>query len=190
MPGSLSGSNFRPTRSRILRTTDAFVMKPTTRIRVGDLVSGERVKTRVAPRFHPVDQFGGYHPFFDKQRQNLRLKQFPKDGNVEDGNGDETPVGQKRSCGSENVQMGVPVQEIPGGLHRDDRCGQRRFPGDVTDERGDRLPCAPGKSWKKLAPVAECGAQCLRERKDQVAVGNGPDHLRTNELGPQDGALG
>jgi len=44
---------------------------------VRDIVSCERVKARVAPRFHPVDQLVGHHPFFDKQGENVCLKPFP-----------------------------------------------------------------------------------------------------------------
>jgi hypothetical protein len=88
------------------------------------------------------------------------------------------------------MQVGIPVQKLPGGLDGDDSGGKSIAAGIFTEERGKSLPGAQGEFWKKPSPIPECRPQDLGECEDEMPVRNGVDHLVPDEFHPQGGAFG
>ncbi len=88
------------------------------------------------------------------------------------------------------MQVGMPVQKLPGGLDGDDGGGKsvpfRVFP----EERGKSLPDAQGELGEKPSSMPECRPQDLGECENEMPVRDGVDHLLPDELGPQGDALG
>jgi hypothetical protein len=77
-----------------------------------NLLAGESMKSGVSPRSHPLDQFRRDHPLLEQQGQDLGLEEVPQDGGVEEGGVDKTAVRLERSGGSQDVQVGMPVQKL------------------------------------------------------------------------------
>ena len=102
----------------------------------------------------------------------------------------ETAVHPEGPGGSQDMQVGMPVQKLPGGLYGDDGGGKsvpfRVFP----EEHGKGLPGAQGKLGEKPPPVPEGRPQDLGECEDEMPVRNGADHLLPDEFHPQSGAFG
>lgn len=63
-------------------------------------------------------------PLPEEQGEDVGLEQAPQDGGIEDGRGDETSVRPEGPGGSQDMQVGMPVQKLPGGLDGDDSGGK------------------------------------------------------------------
>ena len=157
---------------------------------VGDLLAGVCMKSGVSPAPHPFDQFLRDHPFLEQQSQDVGLEQVPQDGGSKDGGVGETAVRPEGPRGSQDVQVGMPVEELPGSLDGDDGSGKRVASRIFTEDRGKSLPGAQGEFGENPSSMPECRPQDLGEREDEMPVGDGADHLLPDELGPQGGALG
>jgi hypothetical protein len=157
---------------------------------VGNLLAGVSMKPRVSPFPHPLDQFRRDHPLLAQQGQDVGLEEVPQYGGVEEGRVNETAVRPKGPCGSQDMQVGMPVQKLPGGLDGNNGGGKsvpfRVFP----EEHGKGFPGAQGKLGEKPPPVPEGRPQDLGECEYEMPVGDGADHLLADELCPQGGALG
>jgi hypothetical protein len=94
-----------------------------------------------------------------------------QDAGIEDGGVDETAVRPEGPRGSQDVQVGMPIQKLPGGLDGDNGGGKGVLTGIVTEERGHRLPGAYSEMRKKLASIPERRTQDLGEREDFDADG-------------------
>jgi hypothetical protein len=88
------------------------------------------------------------------------------------------------------MQVGMPVQKLPGGLDGDDSSGKSVAAGIFTEERGKSLPGAQGEFGEKPSPIPECRPQDLGECEDEMPVRNGAYHLLPDEFRPQGGAFG
>ena len=102
----------------------------------------------------------------------------------------ETAVRPEGPRGSQDVQVGMPVQKLPGRLDGDDGGGKGVTSRLFTEECREGLPDAQGEFGEKPSPAPESRAQDLWEREDEMPVGDGADHLLPDELGPEGGALG
>jgi hypothetical protein len=56
------------------------------------------------------DQFRRDHPLPEEQGKDVGLKEAPQDGGTEEGRGDETSVRPEGPGGSQDMQVGMPVQ--------------------------------------------------------------------------------
>jgi hypothetical protein len=130
--------------------TEVRVMHPTTRIRspqlhrrrsaaqrildVRNFLAGIGMKSGASPVLHPLDQFRRNHPLLEQEGQDVGLEQAPQDDSIEDGGMDETTVRPEGRRGSQDMQVGMPVQKLPGGLDGNDSGGKsvpfRVFPED------------------------------------------------------------
>jgi hypothetical protein len=90
------------------------------------------METGVSPVLHPLDQFRRDHPLPEEQGKDVGLEQAPQDGGIEDGRGDETSVRPEGPGGSQDMQVGMPVQKLPGGLDGDDSGGKSVAAGIFT----------------------------------------------------------
>ena len=144
----------------------------------------------MSPAPHPFDQFLRDHPFLEKQGQNVGLEQVPQDCGSKDGGVGETAVRPETPRGSQDVQVGMPVEELPGSLDGDDGGGKSVASRIFTEERGKSLPGAQGEFGEKPSSMPECRPQDLGEREDEMPVGDGADHLLPDKLGPPGGAFG
>jgi hypothetical protein len=70
----------------------------------------------VSPFSHPLDQFRRDHPFLAQQGQDVGLEQAPQDAGIEDGGVDETAVRPEGPRGSQDMQVWMPIQKLPGCL--------------------------------------------------------------------------
>lgn len=77
---------------------------------VGNLLAGVRMETFVPPFPHPLN------------------------GGVEEGRVNETAVRPEGPGGSQDMQVGMPVQKLPGGLDGDDDGGKSVSSGIFTQE--------------------------------------------------------
>jgi hypothetical protein len=144
----------------------------------------------MSPRFHPLDQFRRDHPLLQEQGQDVGLEQAPQDDGIEDGGMDETSVRPEGPRGSQDMQVGMPVQKLPGGLYGDDG-GEKRVPFRVfPEERGKSFPDAQGEFREKPSPVPEGRSQYLGECEDEMPVWDWADHLLPDEFSPKGGAFG
>ena len=82
------------------------------------------MKSFVPPRLHPLNRFRRDEPLPEKQGQDVGLKEIPKNSGVEEGGVDETAVRPEGPRGSQDMQVGMPVQKLPGGLDGDDGGGK------------------------------------------------------------------
>ena len=92
------------------------------------------MKSRVSPFPHPLDQFRRDHPLLEEQGQDVGLEQAPQDDGIEDGGVDETAVRPEGPRGSQDMQVGMPVQKLPGRLDGDNRGGKGVLTGIVPEE--------------------------------------------------------
>jgi hypothetical protein len=139
------------------------------------------METFVPPVLHPLDQFRRDHPLPEEQGKDVGLKEAPQDGGIEDGRGDETSVRPEGPGESQDMQVGMPVQKLPGGLDGDDSSGKSVAAGIFTEERGKSLPGAQGEFGEKPSPIPECRPQDLGECEDEMPVRNRADHLLPDE---------
>ena len=102
---------------------------------------------------------------------------------------DETAVRPEGPRGSQDVQVGMPVEKLPGGLDGDDGGGKSVASRIFTEERGKSLPGAQGEFREKPSSMSECRPQDLGECEDEMPMRDGADHLLPDEFGPQGGAF-
>jgi hypothetical protein len=88
------------------------------------------------------------------------------------------------------MQVGMPVEELPGCLDGNNGGGKSVPFRVVPEEGGKSFPDAQGEFGEKPSPMSECRPQDLWECEDEMPVGDGADHLLPDEFGPQGGALG
>jgi len=148
------------------------------------------MKSRVSPFPHPLNRFRQDEPLPEKPCQDVGLKEVPKNSGVEEVEVDETAVRPEGHRGSQDMQVGKPVQKLPGGLDGDDGGGKSASSRILTEERGKILPGAQGKFGEKPSPMSERRPRDLGEREDEMPVGDGADHLLPDEFRPQGGAFG
>jgi hypothetical protein len=101
-----------------------------------------------------------------QQGQDVGLEQAPQDDGIEGGRVDEAAVRPEGPCGSQDMQVGMPVPNLPGRLEGDDGGGKGVLTGIVAEERGHRLPGAQRELRKKLPPIPGCRPQDLGKRED------------------------
>lgn len=118
------------------------------------------------------------------------MEDVPQYGGVEEWRVNETAVRPEGPGGSQDMQVGMPVQKLPGGLDGDDGGGKSVAPGIFTEERGKSLPGAQGEFGEKPSLIPECRPQDLGECEDEMPVRNGADHPLPDEFHPQSGAFG
>jgi hypothetical protein len=106
---------------------------------------------------------------------------------------DSVPLGQLTpgavlcpgSVGGEQVEVGVPLQEISRGGHADDDAGASvvatREPDQLLDGFGSRA----SQLCEQLAAAAEQGTQQARDGQHHVAVGDFREDLLAQPLGPE-----
>ena len=82
------------------------------------------MKSRVSPFPHPLDQFRRDQPHLEQQGQDVGLEQVPQDDGIEGGRVDEAAVRPEGPRGSQDMQVGMPVEELPGRLDGDNGGGK------------------------------------------------------------------
>ena len=87
------------------------------------------------------------------------------------------------------MQVGMPVEKLPGRLDGDDGGGKSVASRIFTEERGKSLPDAQGEFGEKASPVPEGRPQDLGECENEMPVGDGADHLLPDEFRSQGGAF-
>jgi len=89
-------------------------------------------------------------------------------------------------CG-DDVQVGMPLQEISrGGDRDDDPTTCVGLAARVAQELLDRLGPGAGKLAEQLPPATEQWTQQARDREHHVAVRDGQEHVLAQPLGPQE----
>jgi len=124
------------------------------------------MKSRVSPLPHPLDQFRRDHPLLAQQGQDVGLEQVPQDGGSKDGGVGETAVRPEGPRGSQDMQVRMPVQKLPGRLDGDDGGGKGVVSRIFPEESGEGLPDAQSEFGEKSSSMPECQPQDLGERED------------------------
>jgi hypothetical protein len=84
------------------------------------------------------------------------------------------------------MQVGMPVQKLPGRLDGDNRGGKGVVSGNFPEECGEGLPDAQGEFWANPSPPPEGRTQDFGEREDfDAGAGRGglPAPGRTRPIG-------
>jgi hypothetical protein len=99
-------------------------------------VAGERVEPGVAPRANPVDPFRQDHPLLEKKAKDVCLEELASSGDIDMRRPKEVAVDGGRAGRRQDVQVGVPVEEIPRRLDRHDRTGESLSAGVGAERLG------------------------------------------------------
>ena len=95
----------------------------------------------------------------------------------------ESPIGE------EKVSVGMPVDQLPGGGDGGDDTGPAVWAESCPDVLGDGLGGALGEVEEEFPALAEDPPQEAGHAEDEVAMGNGREHLLLQPLRPKELAL-
>ena len=100
------------------------------------------MKSRVSPLPHPLDQFRRDQLLLAQQGQDVGLEQAPQDDGSKDGGVGETAVSPEGPRGSQDMQVWMPIQKLPGCLNGDNGGGKGVVSSIFPEESGEGLPDA------------------------------------------------
>ena len=98
----------------------------------------------------------------------------------------EAAVRAHAAVGGEEVQIGVPLEEVSRGGDGDDGAGPRVGCGGAADELGGRFGGGPAELGEEVSATAKQRPQQARDRQHHVAVGYGSEKLLPQPFGPQE----
>ena len=91
--------------------------------------------------------------------------------------------------GREQVDVGLPLKEVPGGSDGDDDAGARVIADSPADQLARGLGGRAPQLGEQLGPPSQQRAVQPRDGQHDVAVGGPGEHVLAQPLGPRDLAL-
>jgi hypothetical protein len=149
-------------------------------------VGGE---ARVGPGEKPPDELGRDGVGLDEPGQQPLPEEAHEQGALPLGEGLPRAVRCLPAVGREEVDVGMPLDEIAGGGDRDDDAGAGVVAEAPADELGHGLGGGAAEFGEQLPPPAQERTQQSGDGQDDVAVGDRGEHLLAQPLGPDELAL-
>jgi hypothetical protein len=124
-----------------------------------------------------LDELGGDGMAIEEAGEDSLPEEAHQERGVPLRQGEEAAIRGEAAVGGDQVEMGVPLQEVPRGGDRDDEAGAEVASGRTADELDGRFCASPGELSQEVSPAA-------KERRDRL------EHFPLQPLRPQELPIG